>query len=178
MSEENGQGAACTTAEKSPSAAAEQKPCLACSGPTEQQEQAARRKALATSTSSTPAQGKTPFAYMHSGCPVNRRELGRASWAFLHTMAAYYPEKPSRQEQDRMRDFMHLYVQLYPCGYCGDTTWQEMMRNPPRLATRKDFSLWMCEMHNEVNDRLGKPQFDCSKVDERWRTGPADGSCN
>ena len=36
----------------------------------------------------------------------------------------------------------------------------------------------MCELHNEVNDRLGKPQFDCDKVDERWRTGPADGSCD
>merc|ERR1719416_374657 len=24
-------------------------------------------------------------AYMDSGCPVTRRELGRATWAFLHT---------------------------------------------------------------------------------------------
>lgn len=28
---------------------------------------------------------------------------------------------------------MHLYIKNYPCGYCGDTSWQEMMRNPPRV---------------------------------------------
>eukprot|EP00043_Microstomoeca_roanoka_P017992 m.189855 g.189855 ORF g.189855 m.189855 type:complete len:155 (-) comp16748_c0_seq4:1538-2002(-) len=153
---------------------AEKSACSACSGPTEQQEAEARQRAMHAQQHS----GKTPFAYMHSGCPLNRRELGRASWAFLHTMAAYYPEKPSSLEQERMQDFMKLYIQLYPCGYCGDTTYQEMIRNPPRVATRREFSMWMCELHNEVNDRLGKALFDCSKVDERWRTGPADGSCN
>ena len=51
------------------------------------------------------------------------------------------------------------------------------VRNPPIVDTRVNFSKWVCELHNEVNDRLGKPQFDCSKVLERWRTGPADGSC-
>lgn len=25
-----------------------------------------------------------------------------------------------------------------------------------------------CRMHNEVNSRLNKPLFDCSRVDERW----------
>jgi hypothetical protein len=26
----------------------------------------------------------------------------------------------------------------------------------------------MCETHNHVNRELGKPEFDCNKVEERW----------
>lgn len=44
-------------------------------------------------------------------------------------------------------------------------------------AIPPDFATWMCEVHNEVNDRMGKPLFDCATVEERWRTGPSDGSC-
>ena len=29
-------------------------------------------------------------------------------------------------------------------------------------------------MHDEVNRRIGKEEFDCSKVDERWRYGWKD----
>ena len=36
----------------------------------------------------------------------------------------------------------------------------------------------MCEMHNRVNVKLGKPEFDCSKVFQRWRDGWEDGSCD
>lgn len=32
-------------------------------------------------------------------------------------------------------------------------------------------------LHLQVNDMLGKPMFDCTRAMERWRTGPADGSC-
>eukprot|EP00039_Didymoeca_costata_P020945 m.342909 g.342909 ORF g.342909 m.342909 type:complete len:160 (-) comp22012_c0_seq1:73-552(-) len=120
---------------------------------------------------------KEKFAYMHSECPVNRRELGRCSWAYLHTLAAYYPNDPTKEMEERMRNFMLEYGRMYPCGYCADTTTQEMIRNPPRTQSRHEFSQWMCEIHNEVNDRLNKPKFDCSKVLERWRTGPPDGSC-
>lgn len=124
------------------------------------------------------AGGKTPYAYMHSGCPLNRRELGRASWAFLHTLAAYYPTEPTTKDQERMRDFILKFAAVYPCGYCADTTSEEMVRHPPRVESRHEFQQYMCEIHNEVNDRLGKPQFDCSKLNERWREGPTDGSCS
>eukprot|EP00466_Bigelowiella_natans_P008542 jgi/Bigna1/57894/fgenesh1_pm.35_\ len=85
---------------------------------------------------------------MHSGCPLNRKELGRSTWALLHTMAAYYPENPSKIQQQEMEQFMRLAAKLYPCGYCADTTTQ-----------------------------LGKPLFDCSKHRERWRDGPPNGMC-
>ncbi len=52
-----------------------------------------------------------------------------------------------------------------------------MYKSPPRLGNRHEFSLWMCELHNEVNARMGKPLFDCSRTGERWRYGPRDGSC-
>ncbi len=117
------------------------------------------------------------LAYMHSECPLNRRELGRASWAYLHTLAAYYPEKPTKKQQEDMTNFVRAFARWYPCGYCADKTRDEMIRHPPRVESQKEFAYWMCQVHNEVNDRMGKPIFDCNKVDERWKSGPADGSC-
>eukprot|EP00037_Helgoeca_nana_P015602 m.146230 g.146230 ORF g.146230 m.146230 type:complete len:56 (+) comp23095_c0_seq1:451-618(+) len=37
-----------------------------------------------------------------------------------------------------------------------------------------------CGAHNEVNERLGKPIFDCNieMLDQRWLDGWTDGSCN
>ena len=48
----------------------------------------------------------------------------------------------------------------------------------PDTSSNKALSLWFCDYHNEVNRRLGKKEFDCSKVFERWRDGWADGSCD
>ena len=50
--------------------------------------------------------------------------------------------------------------------------------SPPRVQNQADFAQWMCETHNEVNLRLGKPLFDCSLVTERWRDGWKNGSCD
>lgn len=53
---------------------------------------------------------------------------------------AYGPftENPSTEDQELMFDFMHKFATVYPCGYCGDTTWQEMMRNPPNVLYTPD----------------------------------------
>ena len=48
----------------------------------------------------------------------------------------------------------------------------------PDTSSRKGLSYWFCDYHNEVNRRLGKKEFDCSKVLERWKDGWADGSCD
>lgn len=32
----------------------------------------------------------------------------------------------------------------------------------------------LCSVHNEVNLRLGKPRFDCSKLDEEYDCGCGD----
>jgi FAD-linked sulfhydryl oxidase len=67
---------------------------------------------------------------------------------------------------------------LYPCPHCASDFGHKMMENPPDVSSRERLSRWFCERHNEVNERLGKETFDCTKVDERWKDGPPDGSCD
>jgi hypothetical protein len=51
-------------------------------------------------------------------CPLNRQELGNASWSVLHTFAAYYPENPSSEDKDAMLGLLKGFRNLYPCTHC------------------------------------------------------------
>ena len=52
-------------------------------------------------------------------CPLDRQELGRSTWNFLHTMAAYYPDNPSQQQQNDMASFVKIFSKFYPCEDCA-----------------------------------------------------------
>ena len=41
---------------------------------------------------------------------------------------------------------------------------EDLKANPVKAATGRDFSQWLCGAHNRVNRKLGKEEFDCSKV--------------
>ncbi|ORX46357.1 FAD-linked sulfhydryl oxidase ALR-like protein [Piromyces finnis] len=111
-------------------------------------------------------------------CPPNAQELGRATWTYLHSVAAYYPEKPTRKQQKDMQSFLRIFSEFYPCKPCAKYLVKEINEHPPQVETKSALSTWVCQLHNEVNARLGKPIFDCSKVDERWKTGPPNGFCD
>lgn len=114
------------------------------------------------------------------GCPPDVEQLGRATWTFLHTTAAYYPDHPAPTQRTRMLGLLFALPVLYPCTWCATHLGEEMRSIPPDVSTREGLSRWLCEQHNRVNERLGKPLFDCSlkRTDERWKDGPSDGRCD
>lgn len=110
-------------------------------------------------------------------CPLDRNELGRNSWSLLHTIAAYYPAKPSTGQEADIKSFLNIFSKVYPCDECATDMRQDLQSEPLRTENGQELSQWMCRLHNKVNVKLGKPVFDCSKVDERWLDGWKDGSC-
>uniref|UniRef100_A0A1B6KJL2 Sulfhydryl oxidase n=1 Tax=Graphocephala atropunctata TaxID=36148 RepID=A0A1B6KJL2_9HEMI len=117
-------------------------------------------------------------ADVHQNCPLDKDELGRSTWGLLHTIAAYYPDNPSQETKDDVRIFFDKFAKLYPCRSCADHFREQINMSPPRVSNQQTLSRWLCDMHNLVNQRTGKPIFDCSRVNERWRDGWRDGSCD
>lgn len=53
-------------------------------------------------------------------CPPDTWELGRATWTFLHSVAAGYPESPSERQQGLMRGMVEGLAEFYPCEVCRE----------------------------------------------------------
>ncbi|KAJ1896598.1 Flavin-linked sulfhydryl oxidase of the mitochondrial IMS, partial [Kickxella alabastrina] len=129
----------------------------------------AKKAAPATAAAAVVATGSSASSIMtlaDDECPPDSQVLGRATWTFLHTMAAYYPEKADSRQQGMMQSLLTSFSHFYPCGRCATHLRSEMEKHPPAVDTRAGLSQWMCQTHNKVNVMLGKDEFDCTKVDE------------
>ncbi|KAH7410312.1 mitochondrial FAD-linked sulfhydryl oxidase-like protein ERV1 [Phaeosphaeria sp. MPI-PUGE-AT-0046c] len=126
-----------------------------------------------------PAASTSPLSTsLPSDCPPDVEALGRSSWTLLHSITATYPTQPSPQLQSETKSFLSTFGKLYPCWVCAEDFQDWMTKNTPRVSSRSEFGTWMCEAHNAVNEKLGKDTFDCTKWEERWRTGWKDGRCD
>lgn len=103
--------------------------------------------------------------------PPDVEVLGRSSWTLLHSIAARYPETPSKKEQRDLSQFLKLFGNFYPCWYCGEDFGKYMTSNEPKVTTQEEFGKWLCDAHNEVNVKLGKPKFNCDLWKQRWKDG-------
>ena len=103
--------------------------------------------------------------------PPDVQKLGAASWTFLHSMAAKYPDNPTQEERQDMREFLKLFSHVYPCTWCAYDFEKYITKHSPRVESKEELSRWLCDAHNHVNVKLGKPKFDCNFWKQRWKDG-------
>lgn len=114
-----------------------------------------------------------------ASAPASKETLGRATWTFLHTLAAQFPEKPTRQQQRDVKELMAILSRLYPCRECADHFKEVIKANPVQAGSGVELAQWMCRVHNIVNRSLGKTMFPCQRVDARWGALDCDeGACS
>lgn len=111
----------------------------------------------------TPELTDTPFMPKMANETL-KAQLGNAAWKLFHTILARYPEKPSLREQATLGQYLYSFAQVYPCGDCARHFQELLTKYPPQVKSRKTAALWGCHMHNKVNERLGKDEYDCTTI--------------
>jgi mitochondrial FAD-linked sulfhydryl oxidase len=89
----------------------------------------------------------------------------------VNNKAAWYPDRPTKDDQTSMQQLIHAIAKFYPCTYCAHDFQQNLQQTPVVTTTRQELCMWLCEQHNRVNEKLGKETFPCTvqQLDQRWR---------
>ena len=121
------------------------------------------RKATTPATPSFPGAAK-------AAARVTREDVGRATWTLLHSVAAAYPERPSRAQRRAAAALVDSLAALYPCAECADHFREHVKHRPVDASSGAGLRTWACEVHNDVNDALAKPRHPCAPpaLARRW----------
>jgi hypothetical protein len=176
------------------------KPCRACNSKlafsAAMKSSQGQSKSQETKTSAANGLGfsvATSAGAASSSCPPDGDVIGNSTWTFLHSAAAYYPAQPTPKQEASMISLIEALPYLYPCHSCAEALKDEYLREKQEkksweggkvlqdaVMSGPGLRKWLCGLHNEVNERTGKPRVNCEEsfLQEKWLTGPDDGSCD
>ena len=84
---------------------------------------------------------------------------GPSLWHSLHTISFNYPVKPSIEEKTKYLSFFKSLQNILPCKYCR-MNFKKNIKNVPlnfkTMKNRHTLSLWLYNLHEEINRMLGK----------------------
>ncbi len=109
----------------------------------------------------TPQGAKKPLA-------LTKQQIGRHTWALLHSMAVSYPNEPTDEEKEKIKNFMYGLAYNFPCKICGSHLLKMLDKEGVKANSREEFVGYICKIHNIVNKVLNKTQFDCKEAFEIW----------
>jgi hypothetical protein len=103
---------------------------------------------------------------------------GPPGWLFLHCVTFGYPYKINEAKEEHIirreqtRQFFRNIGYVLPCKYCR-LSYQEFIKKTPVedfLNSRRDLTLWLYKIHNDVNHKLGVPDCNIPTFEEVQKT--------
>ena len=99
---------------------------------------------------------------------LTKQEIGRNTWSLLHSIAASYPNEPTKEDKQQITNFLYGLANLFPCKICGNHLLRMLNKEGIHADSREELVNYMCKIHNIVNKVLNKPHFDCKKAFDFW----------
>lgn len=87
---------------------------------------------------------------------------GATYWMYLHLISIGYPDVPTDEEKQNMKQFLNIFPETIPCIKCK-THFINTIKNydlNKMLHNKKSFMEFIWIMHNNVNDLLHKKKID------------------
>ena len=84
---------------------------------------------------------------------------GPSLWHSLHAISFNYPIKPTYRQKKEYFSFFKSLKNILPCKYCRINYVKNLRAVPLTMKTMKNretFSLWLYNLHEEINTMLGK----------------------
>jgi Erv1 / Alr family len=93
-------------------------------------------------------------------------------WATIHLVCIGAPDVLDGQTQMQFRSFLNSLQYVIPCAECRAHLKQNLEQLPvdPHLASSKELFAWSVNLHNLVNQQLGKPQVSQEEAYAHWKS--------
>ena len=95
---------------------------------------------------------------------------GPIFWATMHILSMAYPDEPTYSEKRAAKDLFNALAHLLPCPVCRSPYKETLLKMPVDtwLDNRKSLVEWVWMVHNDVNERLGKPTISQQEFFKRF----------
>ena len=87
-------------------------------------------------------------------------------WHTIHIAALGYPQEPTYSDKKAMKEFFESLQHIIPCPICRSHYTSHMAKLPitASIDSRTELFRWTVDLHNEVNEMLGKRKFTETEV--------------
>lgn len=87
---------------------------------------------------------------------------GPPGWFFLHSITLNYPENPTFQDKNNIRNFFNNLSNVLPCDKCKYNYTIHLRERPLTdfdVSSRNNLIKWLIDIHNLVNISNGKKKY-------------------
>lgn len=96
---------------------------------------------------------------------MNTSRWGRPLWIFIHTFCEKIKADIFTQKREKILSLIYSLLQSLPCSTCQkDTNKYLKKHNLHHVKTKEQCIQFMCDFHNHVNMKLGKPTYTNLKI--------------
>jgi hypothetical protein len=96
------------------------------------------------------------------------KNWGKFGWGFIHNVALGYPTDITYMKKEQYRKFFEVIGDVLPCLDCQNHYKKMFIDYPPVMINKDTLFKWTVDIHNKVNERIGKKTVTVEEAYNIW----------